>query len=200
MKYGFIQSKLDGTEQQLQLDKNLKLPEQFVYKLPKVLDQGDKPICVPCSISSYINWKLNINSKIEDHKVDLERVFNKYGTKEGMAFKEALHYLKHEGVNTDKGLFKVDKYAMIGSIPVLKQAILINGPCVGGLPVKDSSSEDFWNGYKMEGGHAISIIGYDKEGFIIRNSWGTSYGDNGYSLIPYSDFNNFYEIWTLINL
>lgn len=200
MKYGFIQSKLDGTEKQLQLNEKLKLPEQFVYKLPKVLDQGYKPICVPCSISSYINWKLNINSEIEDHKVDLEKVFDKYGTREGMTFKDALHYLKHEGMNTDEGLFKINQYAMVGSIPILKQAILINGPCIGGLPVKDSSSEDFWNGNKLEGGHAIAIVGYDKEGFIIRNSWGTMYGDRGYSRIPYSDFNKFYEIWSLINL
>ena len=40
MKFGFVQSKLDGTEQQLELDKKLTLPEAFSCEksLPKVLD------------------------------------------------------------------------------------------------------------------------------------------------------------------
>ena len=50
-----------------------------------------------------------------------------------------------------------------------------------------------------EGGHAVAIIGYDKEGFIIRNSWGTMYGIDGYYHLKYEDFNNsFYEIWTMV--
>jgi hypothetical protein len=30
-------------------------------------------------------------------------------------------------------------------------------------------------------GHAIAIVGYTKNHFIIRNSWGTDWGDNGYA-------------------
>lgn len=29
-------------------------------------------------------------------------------------------------------------------------------------------------------GHAIAIVGYTNDHFIIRNSWGTQFGDNGY--------------------
>ena len=38
------------------------------------------------------------------------------------------------------------------------------------------------------GGHAIAAVGYDddKEYFIVRNSWGTEWGDNGYCYIPYT--------------
>lgn len=202
MKYGFIQSKLDGSEQKFQLNKSVQIPEEYSYigNLPKVLDQGREPICVPCSISSYINWKLNISSgSNQDNKVDLKKVFKEYGSNEGMTFKDGLHYLRHKGIMTSKGNFKISNYAMVGSIPVLKQAIVMNGPCIGGLPVKNSINTDFWNGYNFEGGHAISIIGYDKDGFIIRNSWGTSYGNKGYSHLRYEDFNKFYEIWTLID-
>lgn len=202
MKFGYVQSKLDGSEQQLKLNAGLTLPEVFSCEksLPKVLDQGREPICVPCSISGYVNWKLNISSgNNQDNKVDLKKVFKEYGTDEGMTFKDALHYLKHTGIGTSKGQFKINKYAMVGSIPVLKQALLINGPCIAGLPVKDSSKDDFWNGYGFEGGHAVAIVGYDKDGFIIRNSWGTSYGNKGYSHITYNDFEKFYEIWSLLN-
>jgi hypothetical protein len=37
-------------------------------------------------------------------------------------------------------------------------------------------------------GHAIAIVGYTKEGFIIQNSWGTSWGHNGFAVLPYEDW------------
>lgn len=192
-------SKLDGTEEKLQLNRTMKVPKEYSYikNLPKVINQGNEPICVPCSLSAFINWRLN-NGSDSDNGVDLKSVFKKYGTKDGMTFKEALHYAKHEGIKTDKGTTKVNKYAMVGSAEVLKQAIVANGPCIGGLPVKDSMKVDFWNGQGMEGRHAVAIVGYDKDGFILRNSWGSSYGHKGYSHIPYNDFENFLEIWTII--
>ena len=38
------------------------------------------------------------------------------------------------------------------------------------------------------GGHAVLAVGYDdnKEHFIVRNSWGTKWGDNGYFYMPYN--------------
>jgi len=37
------------------------------------------------------------------------------------------------------------------------------------------------------GKHAMLIVGYsDKDqAFIVRNSWGTTWGDNGYGYVPY---------------
>lgn len=32
----------------------------------------------------------------------------------------------------------------------------------------------------VDGGHAVSIVGYTKDHFIVRNSWGTDFCDNGY--------------------
>ena len=44
--------------------------------------------------------------------------------------------------------------------------------------------------------HAMLIVGYSdrQEVFIVRNSWGTSWGDKGYGYVPYDyicndDFN-----------
>ncbi len=36
---------------------------------------------------------------------------------------------------------------------------------------------------KKLGGHAIAIVGYDRQGFIVRNSFGTNWGDDGYGRI-----------------
>ena len=31
------------------------------------------------------------------------------------------------------------------------------------------------------GGHAVALVGYTSEHFIVRNSWGTGWGDQGYA-------------------
>jgi C1A family cysteine protease len=42
---------------------------------------------------------------------------------------------------------------------------------------------------KAEGGHAVSIVGYDdtQRAWIIRNSWGQDWGMNGFALVSYDD-------------
>lgn len=36
------------------------------------------------------------------------------------------------------------------------------------------------------GGHAVAIVGYTKDRFIIRNSWGTNWGDKGFAYASYA--------------
>jgi C1A family cysteine protease len=42
-------------------------------------------------------------------------------------------------------------------------------------------------GEALEGGHALLCVGYDdaEQRFLFRNSWGTSWGKQGYGTIPY---------------
>jgi C1A family cysteine protease len=52
------------------------------------------------------------------------------------------------------------------------------------------------------GGHAMCVVGYDnpKKLFIVRNSWGASWGKNGYGTMPYAYFTNTdlsADFWTL---
>lgn len=35
------------------------------------------------------------------------------------------------------------------------------------------------------GGHAVLLVGYDDRGFLVKNSWGTHWGDGGYFRITY---------------
>ena len=43
------------------------------------------------------------------------------------------------------------------------------------------------HGEKVVGGHCMLVVGYDdtKRTFIVRNSWGASWGMNGYCTMPY---------------
>jgi C1A family cysteine protease len=77
------------------------------------------------------------------------------------------------------------------------QLCLANGkPFMFGIPVYQSFMEaqdgqipmpDPDNGDQILGGHALACVGYDdgSQCFIFKNSWGTSWGDNGFGYLPY---------------
>ncbi len=79
----------------------------------------------------------------------------------------------------------------------LKNALVTYGPLVTTMNVYS----DFFS-YKegvysyvsgpIEGGHAIEIIGYDdtNQCFIVKNSWGTGWGEAGFFRIAYSEVND----------
>jgi C1A family cysteine protease len=66
----------------------------------------------------------------------------------------------------------------------------------GKVPMPNTISE------KILGGHAVAIVGFDdnKKVFIVRNSWGDTWGDKGYFYMPYDyvlnkDLAN--DFWTI---
>src|SRR5580765_668204 len=69
-----------------------------------------------------------------------------------------------------------------------KNWIATNGPILAGLSVDASWDNATSNQGKIDtfqpntvrGGHAICVCGYTPDRFIIRNSWGTSWGDKGF--------------------
>lgn len=202
--FGFKPSIIDGTERIFDTIDKIELPENYTFKayMPPVINQGEDSICVPCSVSTYLNWKENLKSgEVKDNKVSLFEIYDSRETDgEGMTFKDAFKYLKHKGVSSKAGKLKISAYGKINNPLALKYAIVMNGPCFGALPVY-SDDYDFWNkkpGDTFLGYHAISIIGYDEEGFFIRNSWGTSFGDRGYTKIKNSELDEMLELWTII--
>lgn len=201
---GFVPSKMDGSEHEFKSSVSVQLPSTYSYRdfLSKILDQGAAQICVPCSISAYLNWKENIkNGSKRDNKIDLFQIYDiRTNQGDGMSFKDAFRFLRHTGVNSKVGNLKINEYARLNSISALKSALVMNGPCVGALAVY-STKPKFWEqheGEELIGYHAISIVGYDEEGFIIRNSWGTGFGDKGYTKLNYNEFDNLFELWTIL--
>ncbi len=72
-----------------------------------------------------------------------------------------------------------------------KSWLATNGPILAGLWVDDywyglgpDGKLDTWDAASAFGGHAVCIVGYRKDGrFIVRNSWGTSWGRKGFAYV-----------------
>jgi hypothetical protein len=98
---------------------------------------------------------------------------------------------------------KITKYQNAADFSAVKDAVAAGYPVVIGFMVYSSFESDrvAATGYmpmpnvKTEqclGGHAVCIVGYDdhKQCFIVRNSWGTTWGDKGYFYMPYGFIQN----------
>ena len=100
--------------------------------------------------------------------------------------------------------YKVQKYESVDNTQgdLLKTALAAGKPVVGGFTVYESfegsavaktgivpmPSKD----ESVLGGHCVLIVGYDdaKQWFIVRNSWGTGWGDSGYCYMPFDYWTN----------
>jgi hypothetical protein len=88
--------------------------------------------------------------------------------------------------------------------PALLKALQANHPIVFGTIIDQA-----FMGYKGKGaigiptgktigGHAMLCVGYDSQrGFIVKNSWGSSWGDGGFAYFSpeYMDWNKTWDIW-----
>jgi C1A family cysteine protease len=91
------------------------------------------------------------------------------------------------------------QYARLEQSLAQMQGRLAQGyPFVFGFVVYESFESDFVarsgvvpmpkRGEAILGGHAVMCVGYDmgKKVFLVQNSWGTTWGMNGYFTIPFS--------------
>jgi C1A family cysteine protease len=103
-------------------------------------------------------------------------------------------------------------YQRIDTIDQMKGCLVAGYPFVFGFTVYESfESQDMANSghapmpgpnEKVLGGHAVLAVGYDdsQNWFIIRNSWGPSWGMKGYFTLPYDYMNNSNlssDFWTI---
>lgn len=203
--YGFIPSLITKDTVRFNAPKSISIPKKYTYRpfLSPITNQGTQPFCVPHSIGNWLNWRESLKTgKKIDNNIKYSDIYYSKKTEcgEGMTFNDAFNYLKKKGVKSNVGVLKISQFGLIPNVSLLKPAILANGPCFGALPVFDSDSPTFWKRTRptIEGWHAITIVGWNEEGYIIRNSWGIGFADRGYVVLPYSDASSFRELWTIL--
>jgi len=100
---------------------------------------------------------------------------------------------------------RIGGYAKVTTPDGLKQALYHYGACYMSLPCYNDSAE-FWrrkNGLSLPRshkgqrgvGHAVVVVGYNKYGFILRNSWGDNWNGDGHTILPYKDWSRVWECW-----
>ncbi|NJL77085.1 MAG: DUF4384 domain-containing protein [Saprospiraceae bacterium] len=79
-------------------------------------------------------------------------------------------------------------------IKTIKKALSQQKPVVVGIECYESfkNAKEFWQVVKDKfiGGHALCVVGYDdtRDAFEVMNSWGTNWGNAGFTWIRYQDF------------
>ncbi len=130
----------------------------------------------------------------------------------GTSLKTAADVLRKHGVALDRDLpFTIRQTMFLGTIDAFyagcatrkaasyfnarknldewRKALAAGTPILAGLTVDGSFESlgrrgtlDRVRGTGEEGGHAVSVVGYRRDGrFIIRNSWGKDWGDGGFA-------------------
>jgi C1A family cysteine protease len=99
------------------------------------------------------------------------------------------------------------KYLSVNcNLSSMKQCLYAGLPIIFGMDVYESFESDKLGVVPMPGSseillgsHVALIVGYDdgKQHFIVMNSWGTHWGDNGYFYLPYEYLQYMCDLWTV---
>jgi len=190
-------------------------------KLLDIRNQGNQGTCAAQSAACMKEWQEGRDIGLQSH-LSPQFVYNNRENKksEGMYGRDVMRILSEVGIVLEREYpyrtkrkinktllararrFTIAGYAKVNSIDELKRALIDNGPCYIAVPVYDDGIR-MWKqkhlNQKQTGGHAMCLVGYNKDGFIIRNSWGTRWGNSGYCIFPYKDWGCQWEVWTTID-
>ena len=92
---------------------------------------------------------------------------------------------------TDKAYpHRISTYYRCNSDDEIKTALMKHGPVITSMNTYKGAKlvDDVytWDAAADYGRHCVLIVGWDERGWLIQNSWGTSYGGDGRFIIPYN--------------
>jgi C1A family cysteine protease len=202
----------------------VSLPETWDLRkqMKSVRDQGTAGTCSAQTAAAMKEWQEKVDVNFADYMSpwfvyqlranqgsegmfprDTMKILNKIGIVPESEYKYLTNSPISEQLKEKAGKYKIQGYAQINTVESLKQSLFTNGPCYIAFPVYNPNDMEFWkpsyNGQKMLGGHAVTVVGYLKDRFIIRNSWSYEWGEHGHCYYPFADFGYHWEIWTAID-
>ena len=211
------------------LDSNYPESLDYRSVLMPVRNQGSQGTCYAQSACCMKEWQEKNDYGLDEYlspQFFYNNRYNKYDDDEnndsGMFSRDVMKLLLNIGICLEKNyaygriedkktipeeiyeeakLHCIKKYARVTTIDQLKKSLWMNGPCLIAFPVYNYGLTMWKQEGSMElgGGHAMTVVGYNDDGFIIRNSWGEDWGLDGYCIYPYSDWGSHWEIWTTID-
>jgi C1A family cysteine protease len=172
---------------------SLDLSEQFLYDEAKKIDG------MPTEDGTYLRAILSVlkNTGVcEESYLPYEGKYPPKNSIQPGAYENAIKY-------------KINSYASVEvGKTAMKTAIFQKGPLLVGVQVftnfMNVSSEGIVPSPRgdLEGGHALPILGYNRDGFIIKNSWSAFWGKDGYAVIPWDVWReiSWGEAWSIVDL
>lgn len=159
---------------------------------------------VPCCVMASIALVKSIQDKCDRRQWNLFDFLGAYHAvggddHEGVPTRAALDYAQKQGLQILAGTVRhrIGSYAFAPQDPlqfveVLKAALAGHGPCIVACRLPEPFGWDLC-GQETEAYHQMAIVGYLPGRFIVGNSWGPGWGQNGYGTLPfeYLTSNNF---------
>lgn len=86
--------------------------------------------------------------------------------------------------------YKIDSYARIYTKDEIKKCLYNDCPVPISIPVYNNLSIDKDGIIKqaegeIEGYHMVILYGWNEKGYLLQNSWGINWGNNGCAILPY---------------
>lgn len=166
-------------------------------------NQGDKPYCAAYAASSFaesILWRKNGYRKdidpvplyVHAKKIDGDPLGD------GTYLECTLDALLEKGF-FDRSRSSVKTFSgrrldgTSSGLASVKNAIHRYGVCIAGFDItgewfKPRGGVVRGDGSARQGGHAVTLVGYDRDGVLVLNSWGDEYAHNGFVYITNKAF------------
>ena len=160
-------------------------------------DQGSMPMCAAYAAASYVEnilWRKNCYpTEVKPAWIyKAAKQIDGYPNEDGTTLTAVLQAI------LDRGIFDKEycKIKILRTPEQVKLAIHQYGTCLVGVMVtkeyylcNEKKHSVCGEGEQTAmGGHALQCVGFNRDGFICRNSWGRKYGYDGNFIIAYPQF------------
>jgi C1A family cysteine protease len=205
---------------------NVKMPNEFLCShLRKIKDQGRRGTCVAMTLSCMKEVQETFElPELKDDLMSPNSLYFYRKPESGMYCRNAMKILQEKGMCLEKTFpytmkeepeaipeeaikeasnYVIKSYARVDTIEGAKKALVEFGPLMIAFPYYSNGKPEFWQkpsiDSPVDGGHAVAVVGWNKEGFVLRNSWGENWNGDGHVVYPFAEWGAHWELWSSID-